>query len=114
MKNLLLTFAACLVITGNVFAGRDTNCETGIYPETIAHLMRNCKPFFDSDLNGVVHIVFSVDADNTIQLHRVESQNLFLENYAWCVLEGSEINSSCVNPGAVFEMDIVFRDTVHI
>ena len=111
MKTTFLLIVAGLLITGNTFAGPDANCAAKSYPGEIKYLMSNCTSFFDADLNGTVHITFIVDEENKIQIQDVESKNIFLENYAMCALEDAEIITECLNPGAFFEINIVFYDT---
>lgn len=111
MKTTFLSIIAGLLITGNTIAGPDTNCAAKSYPEEIKYLMSNCISFFDADLNGRVHIAFIVDEENKIQIQDVESKNIFLENYTMCALQDAEIETECLNPGELFEINIVFNDT---
>lgn len=111
MKTIILPIVAGLLITAKTFAVPDANCAAKSYPEEIKYLMSNCTAFFDADLDGTVHITFMVDEENKIRIQTVESENIFLENYALCALENSEISKECLSPGELFEINIVFYDT---
>lgn len=111
MKKITTLICMAVISAVQLFAVNPSGdeCNANNFSPQIAEYMRQQEAFNNNtDISGIVEVLFTVTEDKKLKVLDVNSKNIHLENHALRSLEDKTIKADCIEEGQLYRINVNF------